>query len=66
MASDLIDLIPARGGHFLLESGHHGELWLDLELLCPPFWGKLIQHQVSICNLEQSIDDWILISGSET
>jgi orotate phosphoribosyltransferase len=21
-------------GHFLLESGHHGELWLDLELLC--------------------------------
>lgn len=29
-----MDLIPARGGHFLLESGHHGELWLDLELLC--------------------------------
>ncbi len=24
----------ARSGHFLLESGHHGELWLDLELLC--------------------------------
>lgn len=28
-----MDLIPARGGHFLLESGHHAELWLDLELL---------------------------------
>jgi orotate phosphoribosyltransferase len=27
-------LLPARRGHFLLESGHHGELWLDLELLC--------------------------------
>lgn len=27
-------LWPARKGHFLLESGHHGELWLDLELLC--------------------------------
>ncbi|MBV9280109.1 MAG: orotate phosphoribosyltransferase [Chloroflexi bacterium] len=24
----------ARRGHFLLESGHHGDLWLDLELLC--------------------------------
>src|SRR6516165_10267689 len=24
----------ARSGHFLLESGHHGDLWLDLELLC--------------------------------
>lgn len=22
-----------RRGHFLLESGHHGDLWLDLELL---------------------------------
>ena len=34
MASDLTGLIPARGGHFLLESGHHGEFWLDLEPLC--------------------------------
>ncbi len=24
----------ARRGHFLFESGHHGDLWLDLELLC--------------------------------
>ena len=23
-----------RKGHFLLESGHHGDLWLDLESLC--------------------------------
>ena len=27
-------LLPARRGHFLLESGHHGDLWLDLETLC--------------------------------
>jgi orotate phosphoribosyltransferase len=27
-------LLAARRGHFLLESGHHGELWLDLERLC--------------------------------
>jgi orotate phosphoribosyltransferase len=34
MAHDIHRLLPARAGHFLLESGHHGELWLDLELLC--------------------------------
>ena len=27
-------LLASSEGHFLLESGHHGELWLDLELLC--------------------------------
>ena len=26
--------LPARRGHFRLESGHHGDLWLDLETLC--------------------------------
>jgi len=26
-------LLAKREGHFALESGHHGELWLDLELL---------------------------------
>jgi orotate phosphoribosyltransferase len=26
-------LLARRTGHFLLESGHHGELWLDLERL---------------------------------
>jgi orotate phosphoribosyltransferase len=26
-------LLSKREGHFALESGHHGELWLDLELL---------------------------------
>jgi orotate phosphoribosyltransferase len=31
---DPIDGVPARRGHFRLESGHHGELWLDLERLC--------------------------------
>src|SRR5215467_8867036 len=31
---DVISLMPARRGHFLFESGHHGDLWLDLELLC--------------------------------
>jgi orotate phosphoribosyltransferase len=31
---DVLGLLPVRRGHFRLESGHHGDLWLDLELLC--------------------------------
>ncbi len=34
MCPDLQNLLKARRGHFELESGHHGELWLDLESLC--------------------------------
>jgi len=34
MHDDVIAVMPGRRGHFLLESGHHGDLWLDLELLC--------------------------------
>ena len=30
----VLQLLSARRGHFLLESGHHGDLWLDLESLC--------------------------------
>ncbi len=30
----MLDLLPVRRGHFRFESGHHGSLWLDLELLC--------------------------------
>src|SRR2546429_3437267 len=31
----VLALMAARTGHFLLESGHHGELWLELDAL---FW----------------------------
>jgi orotate phosphoribosyltransferase len=30
---ELLALIPRRQGHFRLESGHHGDLWLDLDSL---------------------------------
>ena len=33
MAEGLLALAAARNGHFLLESGHHGALWLDLDRL---------------------------------
>ena len=34
MQDEVARLITAGKGHFLLESGHHGDMWLDLELLC--------------------------------
>lgn len=33
-SDEVVRLLPVRKGHFLLESGHHGDMWLDLELLC--------------------------------
>jgi len=34
MEDDILPLVRARRGHFRFESGHHAELWLDLEALC--------------------------------
>ena len=31
--TELLNLLHSRQGHFRFESGHHGNLWLDLELL---------------------------------
>ncbi len=31
--AEVLSKLPVRHGHFLLESGHHGSLWMDLELL---------------------------------
>src|SRR5438270_8231354 len=33
MRHDLLSLVSARTGHFALESGHHGGVWLDLDRL---------------------------------
>src|SRR5580658_11222100 len=34
MKETLLSLVRGRQGHFKLESGHHGDLWLQLETLC--------------------------------
>ncbi len=34
LSHDVVRLLPFRRGHFCFESGHHGDSWLDLELLC--------------------------------
>jgi|SRR5581483_496408 len=31
---EILDSLPLQNGHFCFESGHHGDTWLDLELLC--------------------------------
>jgi orotate phosphoribosyltransferase len=47
MKEHLLSLVRGRQGHFLLESGHHGDLWYQLETLClrsrdiRPFAGRL-------------------------
>jgi orotate phosphoribosyltransferase len=54
---DLIEALAARRGHFLLESGHHGELWLDLDALfarparVAPFVAELASR-LSACGAE--------------
>jgi orotate phosphoribosyltransferase len=34
MQETILNLLDPKSGHFLLESGHHGDRWLDLEALC--------------------------------
>jgi orotate phosphoribosyltransferase len=33
LEGEILELLDARRGHFLLESGHHGDLWLELDRL---------------------------------
>ena len=50
MEEKLFELLSVRRGHFVLESGHHGNLWLDLDSLflrparLPPFARDLAQR----------------------
>jgi orotate phosphoribosyltransferase len=56
-ADGLIEALDARRGHFRLESGHHGELWLDLDGLfarparLAPFVAELAD-QLSACGAD--------------
>jgi orotate phosphoribosyltransferase len=58
MEENVLNLVRGRRGHFRLESGHHGDVWLQLETLClhsrgiQPFAtqlaGRLLQHKVEV------------------
>lgn len=57
MQDEMTPLLHARTGHFLYESGHHGELWLDLdELWTLP--GELTPYLASLAERlsDQGID----------
>jgi orotate phosphoribosyltransferase len=60
MEENVLSLVRRRQGHFRLESGHHGDLWLELETLClhsreirafaAQLAARLVQHQVeAVC-----------------
>jgi orotate phosphoribosyltransferase len=55
--SEIFELVSARRGHFLLESGHHGELWLDLE--------RLFLRPERVCRLADELSASILSFGAE-
>jgi orotate phosphoribosyltransferase len=53
----LVSTLPGRIGHFRLESGHHSDLWLDLELLCllPEFVRQravLLARRLAVHNID--------------
>jgi orotate phosphoribosyltransferase len=58
MKERLLSTVRGRQGHFRLESGHHGDLWFQLETLClrsreiRPFAARLaarlVQHEVEV------------------
>lgn len=57
MTDDVLDALPARRGHFLLESGYHTDFWLTLDALfvsphkiaplVSALAGRLAPHNVS-------------------
>jgi orotate phosphoribosyltransferase len=60
MTEHLLSLVRGRQGHFKLESGHHGDLWLELGTLCQHsrelqsfaarLAERLVQHKVeAVC-----------------
>jgi len=58
MNENVLSFVRGRRGHFQMESGHHGDVWFELETLClhsrelQPFAAqlaaKLSQHKVEV------------------
>jgi len=58
MTDNLLSMVRGRKGHFMMESGHHGDLWFQLETLClhtneiKPFAvrlaAQLAQHEIEL------------------
>ena len=61
MQEQVAQLLPTREGHFVFESGHHGQVWLDLQLLLlhpervQP-WRKRLRTASADITLRQCVD----------
>ena len=60
MKEQLLDLLSAQRGHFRLESGHHGNLWLDLDwlFLRPVRWmpfARVLARRLSVHRVEAAV-----------
>lgn len=54
---EVVRRLPIRYGHFRLESGHHGNLWLDLELVCvQPTAVRHLAAQIAIRLATHNVD----------
>jgi len=49
MQAQVAQLLPQREGHFVFESGHHGQVWLDLE--------RLLLHPERVLPLAEALAD---------
>lgn len=49
MQEQVAQLLPKREGHFVFESGHHGQIWLDLE--------RLLLHPERVQPLAEALAD---------
>ena len=49
-AKSLVDLIARRSGHFRFESGHHGDRWLEPDLL--------LQRPTALRPFAIALGDW--------
>jgi orotate phosphoribosyltransferase len=57
LCETLLDAVAASRGHFLYESGHHGDLWLDLDGLFVDAqhargWASALAQRVMACRPE--------------
>ena len=53
----VLDAVVASRGHFLYESGHHGDMWLDLDALFVDArrargWASALAHRATVCRPE--------------
>jgi orotate phosphoribosyltransferase len=57
----LVSTLPGRIGHFRLESGHHSDLWLDLEVLC--LLPEFVRQRAALLARRLAVHDVEMVCG---